>query len=745
MNNSINDMSLHLNPGFSVYIDQSRFNNIKIDKNNPNGSFKFKNDENMTSELNKIYPKYNEKWVDSSLVSKCQLCNKNFDFSSQIGQIINKIGFFSGKHHCRACGCVFCNDCCKKYIIIPNFIKKPKEDYSIKQHLINLYKQRNTHKSLVCDECFRKIKNLDSNTFNLLVAEFFDLKTLYNMMTVNKKWYNACIHFLSKFRGIQYRSNDLLYDKWETNIMHINKNILSTHSNWNIHLIKSNIQMFYANKNFTNSKDNQYFSQKKIEVNKGNICWNLMCSRKCNLELDLLDYVEILKFTSMLNNHNNIIWKNNNLKIYLIEILDEIIGKENNINSSIIKNIMPLLCSALISILDDHIEDIDSKFVKEMLNKILIYPNSLHYFFDEIHYLKSIENTSMGIYNLSDILNDFLNEDKKKYLDENEIIQMTRTIVNLVNGNNYYNVKLPILYPLDYNWKIIKINKKEIMKSNSAPILFDVTIMNSSKLTKNEKFLVKKENTLRKEQIVSSIIYLLLFRLKQQALKSKKIFDSIPAYQIKMLTNNIGVIEFVENSITLREINDKGYTIQNYISEINKNDILNNIKERFMNSLAISCCISYLLGLGDRHLDNIMINKKGQIFNIDYGFILENPKTNILGAPNIKVTSEMIDFLGGQYSEYYKNFKQFVIYVYDILRLYKNIVSDYYELLGNEKFLDWNYCKDKLDSRFMAGLVANDIKVVLTKEIESSDSIQSSFNDTCHNVKIWWEKKVNGK
>lgn len=739
MDNSISDMSIHLNPGFSVYIDNNRFENIKLNKKNPNGSFSFKSDEKMNLELNKIYPKYNEKWVDSSVVSNCQLCNKNFDFTGKISQYINKIGCFSGKHHCRACGCIFCGDCCNKYILIPNFIKKPKEDYSIKQQLVNIYRQKTEQENLVCNECFSKIKNLKFITFNLLVAEFFDLETLYTTMKVNKKWYNACIHYLSKYRGIQYRCRDghLLYDMWEVNIMNINRDSLNKHSNWKLHLIKSDIQSIYEiNKNINIENIMQQDEIKK------NTCWNLMCSRKCYLELDLLDYVEILKFTSVLNNRKNIIWKNNNLKKYLIFVLNNIMTFENNYSLTIGKHIMPLLCSILKSLLDDDIEDIDEKFIKEMLNKILVFPDLIHHFYDEVLYLKSLPNQTNGIFNLFDILKSFLKE-KNSNIDENKISYMKKSIVDIINGNT--NVKLPFLYPLNYNWNIIKINKSEVMKSNSAPILFDVTIMNSSKLTQNVKFLVKKENTLRKEQIVSSIIYLLLFRLKHQGIKSNKKFDLIPTYQIKMLTSNIGIIEFVENSITLREINEKGYTIQNYISELNQNEFVNNIKERFMNSLAISCCLSYLLGLGDRHLDNIMINKKGQIFNIDYGFILENPKTNILGAPNIKVTSEMIDFLGGQYSEYYKNFKQFVIYVYDIMRLYKNIISDHYELLGNEKYLDWDYCKDKLESRFMSGLVAKDIKIILSKEIELSESIQSTFNDTCHNMKIWWEKKLMGK
>jgi hypothetical protein len=138
-----------------------------------------------------------------------------------------------------------------------------------------------------------------------------------------------------------------------------------------------------------------------------------------------------------------------------------------------------------------------------------------------------------------------------------------------------------------------------------------------------------------------------------------------------------------------------------------------------------------------------MINKRGQIFNIDYVYLLENPKKNILGAPNIKVTTDMIDFLGGQYSEYYKNFKAYLIYVYDIMRLYKNIISNHYEIIGNEKYLDWDYFKDKLESRFMSGLVAKDIKIILMNEIESSTSVSSTFNDYSHMISMWWSKSIS--
>jgi hypothetical protein len=720
MNENIADLSILLESGFSVFVDHNKFKKIKKTQDEPNGSFSFQNDENMQSALNNIYPKYMQKWVDSSLILNCQSCDKKF-------------GYFVGKHHCRACGCVFCSSCCYQYIQIPDFIKKPQEDNTYKQQIVNLCKYGRSADSLVCKDCYSKIKNLENITYHLNIAEFFDLKTLYTVLKVNKKWYNSCIHYLSKFRDIQYRISGSPYEQWEINIMDNCRNILSDHSNWKIHLIKSNIQMYYDKKIKKFYKYNTTHNAKKRDS-----CWGLMCSRRCNLELDLLDYIEILKFVSILDAKYNVIWTDNDLRQSLINILHDICSTTNDINASIIKNVIPLLCSVLISLMDcTCISEIDNDFIKRMLDEFLVYPESIFCLYDEVHYLRSLENKTMGTINLFDILKEYLKKDIRT--DEKKVLNMIQSIVDIVDKKKD-TIKLPILYPLDYNWNIVKINDYTIMKSNSAPILFDVVIMNSSRNTKNVKFLIKKENTLRKEQIVSCVIYLLLFRLKQHEAKNNKYYDTIPTYQIKMLTSNIGVIEFVENSITLREISDRGYTIQNYISEFNKNEILDVIKRRFMSSLAVSCCISYLLGLGDRHLDNIMINKRGQIFNIDYGYLLENPKTNILGAPNIKVTTDMIDFLGGPNSEYYKNFKTYLIYVYDIMRLYKNIISNHYEIIGNEKYLDWEYFREKLESRFMTGLVSKDIKIILMNEIESSGSYSSTFNDYSHMISMWWSK-----
>ena len=202
-----------------------------------------------------------------------------------------------------------------------------------------------------------------------------------------------------------------------------------------------------------------------------------------------------------------------------------------------------------------------------------------------------------------------------------------------------------------------------------------------------------------------------------------------------MLTKNLAIVEYVVDSLTLRMVSNSKFTLQNYILDNNPTEQVDSIKRKFLQSLAISSCLSYILGLGDRHLDNIMINNAGQIFHIDYGYLMDNPLTSIISNPNIKVTTVMIDFLGGVEGKYYKEFTQYIIQVYDILRLYKNLIINYYEMLGEEKFIKWDVFKPKLEDRFLSGLSWKDIEVTLINEIENSNSYPSVFADLCHHYK----------
>eukprot|EP00584_Thalassiosira_punctigera_P004862 CAMPEP_0172528256 /NCGR_PEP_ID=MMETSP1067-20121228/2704_1 /TAXON_ID=265564 ORGANISM="Thalassiosira punctigera, Strain Tpunct2005C2" /NCGR_SAMPLE_ID=MMETSP1067 /ASSEMBLY_ACC=CAM_ASM_000444 /LENGTH=1254 /DNA_ID=CAMNT_0013312137 /DNA_START=70 /DNA_END=3834 /DNA_ORIENTATION=- len=92
----------------------------------------------------------------------------------------------------------------------------------------------------------------------------------------------------------------------------------------------------------------------------------------------------------------------------------------------------------------------------------------------------------------------------------------------------------------------------------------------------------------------------------------------------------------------------------------------------YVKSCAGYCVITYLLGVGDRHLDNILLHQNGHLLHCDYSFILgQDPKTYL----PMRITEEMIKGFGGRESDNFAKFLFFTGAAFLALRRHNNLRS----------------------------------------------------------------------
>jgi len=678
------------NMNFSVYIDRKPIQNTP-----PQENF-------LENQMNKMYPKLTTEWVDSDKVLKCQNCSSGFSM-------------FYRKHHCRACGGVFCRTCCYKYMIIPNqLVDVPKQQASWGIYVNTLFSKVSGYdqtKSLVCNECSTKIKNLVDIQQLIKICEFLPLSDLYSTVYVNKKWYNASIHCLSKFRNIQYKSPGYVFTNMECDLLIGNQPYLAGHTSWLSMLIKA-----YLIRGHSISDLIQFISNQT----KTTSCWDLMCSRKCNIEIDMLTIIDLIKFVSSLGRADS---------SHIIELVEMLIITVNPIHSNYC--LLPFLTSSLGTCFSQPV-------LYELLDRVGTDNNFLILLSFEYNYLKNKIIKEPIEHALNLFLKDRIPPDLKVLIYKTiNVFTKLYSEKNKFITTNQVDEMLPIIYPFDTDYVITRIVEITELQSSSKPLLVKLWIKRYrySEPEIEKRVILKSDPNLRKENIVSCLIMLLQNKLIQQMERGRiDPFDPIPTYKIILLSQSLGIIEFLDDCLTLKNISNKNYTLQNYILDNNKDDKISTIKERFARSLAISSCLSFILGLGDRHSSNIMISKKGHIIHIDYGYILENPlHSTIFNHPVIRISNEMIDFLGGVNGDAYQLFKKYIIDVFDIMRLYSDIIVHYYSILGHEKIINWDLFKEKLIDRFMNGMSIRDVEVVLIDVIQtSSNSYGGSIIDLCN-------------
>ncbi len=157
-----------------------------------------------------------------------------------------------------------------------------------------------------------------------------------------------------------------------------------------------------------------------------------------------------------------------------------------------------------------------------------------------------------------------------------------------------------------------------------------------SKTLGQTRIIFKVGDDLRQDCIVLEMI-----RIMDQLWLAEDYDLLMTPYHTASTWSNGGVLQVVPKSATLAEIHIEQtagsavatmFSNRDYIWEHLKQEnpdpsTWEEVRRKFVYTTAGYCVATHIMGIGDRHNDNVMVSKDGRLFHIDFGHILGHTKT----------------------------------------------------------------------------------------------------------------------
>ncbi|KAL7423928.1 Phosphatidylinositol (PI) 3-kinase [Cryptotrichosporon argae] len=288
----------------------------------------------------------------------------------------------------------------------------------------------------------------------------------------------------------------------------------------------------------------------------------------------------------------------------------------------------------------------------------------------------------------------------------------------------------PLPLPLDPRVSVTAIaaDKSSVFKSNLFPLLLwfetDAKVANEAEdggaddadaeavaLGPDYPVIFKNGDDLRQDQLVIQ-----LFTLMDRLLRRENLDLRLSPYSVLATGAHEGMIQFVP-SLSLAAIVAQHGSVHAYLrarhadeSALGSYGIDPAVMDTYVRSCAGYAVLTYVLGVGDRHLDNLMLSPDGRFFHVDFGYILgRDPKPY---PPPVKVAKEMVDAMGGTGSAHYARFQSFCFTAFIGLRKNANLILNLVGLMVDAGIQDIQLEPDKavwkVQEKFMLDLSEED-------------------------------------
>lgn len=165
------------------------------------------------------------------------------------------------------------------------------------------------------------------------------------------------------------------------------------------------------------------------------------------------------------------------------------------------------------------------------------------------------------------------------------------------------------------------------------------------------------------------------------------------------------------------------------------------VMDNYVKLCAGYCVITYLLGVGDRHLDNLLLSPNGKFWHADFGYILgRDPKPF---PPLMKLPIQVVDGMGGLQHENFGVFKGYCFTTYTTLRKNLLLILNLFELMLDANIpdikLNPGQAIEKVQEKF--GMDMSEEQAIVHFQNLIADSVQAFLPvviDKLHSLAQYW-------